>query len=380
MDRSSLPFPRRFFAQLLALALLSIGLTGCGRYDTLQSALDPKGPVAQQQYDTFMLTLWVTGILWFLVGGALLYAVWRFRRRKGNDSDALPKQSHGNPLIELSLIALSAVALVIIAIPTLQGIVFMKRLPQVYEEGALRVNVTGYQWWWEFEYPELGIITANELVFPVGRAVKLHLRSGDVNHSFWLPKLAGKTDLIPGQENFMWIKADEPGMYWGQCAEFCGDSHAYMLFRARVTDSEESFQQWVAKYQGNPVLTPKTVPSTSDPVFASLDPEALQRLEHGQQVFNQHCLSCHRIGNEGGRTGPNLSHFASRATLAAGWLDNTPDNLRRWIKEPHLVKPGNYMWRGVPLGRGMGVMEGLKDRNLTDEQVEAVASYLEILH
>ena len=199
-----------------------LAFSGCST--TLkQSALDPKGPVSQMQYDVMMLTLYVVTGLFIVVGGAMAYTVWRYRLKKGEDPNAIPDQSHGNPLIEVGLIVLSASMLVIIGIPTLKGIAYMKNDPvEEYEGEAIEIIVTGYQWWWNFEYPELGIKTSNEFSIPTGRPVKLVLKAADVIHSFWVPKLAGKTDLIPGQINRMWIEADEPGMYWGQCAEFCG--------------------------------------------------------------------------------------------------------------------------------------------------------------
>ena len=352
---------------LLSLLLFS----GCLKVDQNQSALDPKGPVAAQQADAFYVTLYLTTFLWVVVGGAMLYAVWRYRLKKTDDPAELPHQSHGHPMIEVGLILFSTACLVIVAVPTLQGILMTKTLPEEYQEGAITVDVTGYQWWWAFDYPEEGVTTANELVIPVGKAVKLNLRSADVIHSFWLPKLAGKVDLMPGQENFMWIQADEPGMYWGQCAEFCGDSHAYMLFRARAVSKEE-YQQWLADLKQGPRV----------PVDAPEMPGYSEQVVHGKEVFMQNCYSCHMVGGKGGVNGPNLTNIGGRTTIAAGWLENTGENLFRWIKEPQKIKPGNHMWHGVPMrtpGGGSIVMEGLKDKNLTDEDIHNVVAYLQTL-
>lgn len=358
-----------FSITLLSLLLL---LSGCMQVDQKQSALDPKGPVASQQADAFYITLYLTTFLWIIVGGALLYAVWKYRLKKTDDPTELPEQSHGNPLIEVGLILFSAACLVVVAVPTIEGILMTKSLPEEYEEGAITVDVTGYQWWWAFDYPEEDVTTANELVIPVGKAVKLNLRSADVIHSFWLPKLAGKVDLMPGQENFMWIQADEPGMYWGQCAEFCGDSHAYMLFRCRAV-SEEEYEQWLADLRAGPDV-PVDAPET--PSHYS------QEVVQGKKVFMQNCYSCHMVGGKGGVNGPNLTQFAERATIAAGWLDNTTENLFRWIKEPHKIKPGNHMWYGVPMktpGGGMMTMDGLDKADLSDEDIHAVVAYLQTL-
>jgi cytochrome c oxidase subunit 2 len=340
-----------------------------------QSALDPQGPVAQNQADIFYITLWVTLFLFVTVGGALAFSTWKFRARKSDDPNFMPKQSHGHPLVEVGLVVASTALLVVIAIPTFGGIILKKKVPAEFEEGAIEVNVTGYQWWWGFEYPEHGFHTANELVFPAGRAVKLNLNANDVIHSFWLPKLAGKTDLIPGQQNFMWIKADEPGYFWGQCAEYCGDSHAYMLFRAQAL-SEEDWNAWLARQQEQTVVgggdyTPRVV---------SEDPEAVdaELIAHGTELFVANCARCHSVDPLVQTTGPNLAHFGSRTAIAAGWLENEPENLAHWILEPHKVKPGNFMWLGFPDPNDSKTvqMEGLKDANLTQGDVDALVAYL----
>lgn len=363
----------RWTATALCVLSLALALAGCS-WDQNQSALDPKGPVAKNQYDLFMLTLYITMSLWVVVGGFLIYTVIKFRLKKTDDPNEIPEQSHGHPLIEVGLILASAIILVVLAIPTFKGIVFMKAPPPEHgADDAMVVNVYGLQWWWRFEYPELGIETANELVFPAGRAIKLNLRSEDVIHSFWLPKLAGKIDLIPGQENAMWVKSDEPGYFWGQCAEYCGDSHAYMLFRA-IAHTEEDFNNWVSKQKAGPLL-----PANGEIPEIAQHPNGVQ-IEAGRELFRKNCVSCHKIGDFGGETGPNLSHVGSRSTIAAGWLANTPENLHKWILEPHAVKPGNYMWKGVPLGLNpdgsLSVMAGLDQADLTSADVDAIVAYL----
>jgi cytochrome c oxidase subunit 2 len=336
-----------------------LAFTGCST--TLkQSALDPKGPVSQMQYDVMMLTLYVVTGLFIVVGGAMAYTVWRYRLKKGEDPKAIPDQSHGNPLIEVGLIVLSASMLVIIGIPTLKGIAYMKNDPvEEYEGEAIEIIVTGYQWWWNFEYPELGIKTSNEFSIPTGRPVKLVLKAADVIHSFWVPKLAGKTDLIPGQINRMWIEADEPGMYWGQCAEFCGDSHAYMLFRTIALEPAE-FDAWVEHQKSAPVEPDSTLAHTGKALFT----------EKG-------CIGCHMVGKVGGLAGPDLTHFGSRATLAAGWKANTLENLKEWIQYPEKVKPGNLMYLGV--GTMAGIKQIREEKGLSDDEVAALADYLHTL-
>lgn len=337
-----------------------------------QSALDPKGPVAQNQADIFYITLWVTLFLFVTVGGVLGWATWRYRQRKDDDPDFIPPQSHGHPLIEVGLVAASTLLLVIIAIPTFGGILFKKQVPLHLRADAIEVNVTGYQWWWGFEYPEHGFHTANEIVFPAGRAVKLNLRASDVIHSFWLPKLAGKVDLIPGQVNFIWIKADEPGYFYGQCAEYCGDSHAYMLFRARAV-TEEEYAEWLERQ--------KSATVTAGPGYVPLQAHGQppELLEHGRELFIEHCVRCHSVDSRIQTMGPNLAHFGSRTSIAAGWLENEPEYLLDWILHPDRIKPGNFMWYGFPdpgNPKGPPLMEGLKDANLTRAQAEALVAYL----
>lgn len=363
------------------IALLAISLLGAS-WDQHQSALDPKGPIAQDQYNTFMLTLWVTTFLFVTVGGALAYSVIKFRMKPGDENGPLPKQSHGSIFVELGLIGFSAVMLLIIAVPTLRGIVFMKKVPEAYAADAIEITVTGYQWWWEFEYlDEGGLITANEMVFPVGRAIKLNLVTDDVIHSFWLPKLAGKTDLMPGQVNNMWILADEPGTYWGQCAEFCGEAHAYMLFRAHAV-SEAEYAQWLEAQKQSPKRNEDGTPALEKGRYTTSEIETIHR---GQKLYNQHCATCHRndpyqIGNKA----PNLAHLASRETLAAGWMENTAENLHEWIQHSETIKPGNLMYYGV------GNMAGLRDQQiasetnpkplvLSDRNVDAIVAYLQTL-
>jgi len=357
-----------------ALGLLPL-LGGCSlNIDGKQSALDPQGPIAANQYDIFMVTLYVTGFLFVTVGGALAWTVWRFRERKGDDPSFIPPQSHGHPLVEVGLVGVSALLLVIIAIPTFGGILLKERPPVREGEEAITVNVTGYQWWWSFEYPDYGFYTANEIVFPAGTVVKLNLRTDDVIHSFWLPKLAGKTDLMAGQENRMWIQADQPGYFWGQCAEYCGDSHAYMLFRAKALSREE-WEEWLARQQR------KTVTADYRPVMPVEQMADSAKVMRGAELFVQNCARCHSVDPAVQTSGPNLAHFGSRSSIAAGWFENEPELLARWIKDPDSIKPGNYMWKGFwtydrTAKEQVLLMEGLDHANLGDDDVDALVEYL----
>ena len=332
----------RFFSRvgLLAAPFLAIIMVGCSRAEMTvrQSTLDPKGPVAQVQYDLFMQTVWLVVVLFVLVGGLLVYAVIKFRARPGDENKpAIVEDGHGNPLIEIGLITASIGSLVIIAIPTLTAIWYTDDVPaesvptsklsvwyprvegtrenyaKSVEEEVLVVDVIGKQWWFRFEYPQLGLTNdakrsvPNELVIPKGVAVRINLRSEDVIHSFWVPKLAGKVDLMPGRKNHMWLQASETGHYYGQCAEFCGDSHAYMLFRVEVLEPAE-FAKWVQKQKAD-----------AAPVVAG------SAADKGKALFAaKSCVMCHNVGGHfgAGAFGPDLTHLASRKSLAGAWLDN----------------------------------------------------------
>lgn len=372
----------------LLLVLFALSIPACLRTEEggwfnafgKQSTFDPQGPLARQQLDAFWVTLWVTGFVLIVVGGIYLVAMWKFRIRKGDDPEAIPPQSHGHPILEVGLVAASAGLLVIIAIPAFSGVIMMKRMPPEYVAlDPIEVNVIGYQWWFNFEYPDEGFYSANELVIPAGRPVELNLITQDVIHSFWIPKLSGKTDLVSGQTNTMWIMADEAGYFWGQCAEFCGDSHAYMLFRTVALPPEE-YAAWIEQQKAatvNEEGLPLVLPENVDP----------QLVAQGAELFRDNCARCHSL--ESGRQGvgaPNLAHFASRSSIAAGWYENewseggANDLLFHWIKYPDQVKPGNNMWRGFMQENGRDVlMEGLNHTELTDAEVHALVGYLSTL-
>lgn len=327
-------------------------LSGCA-IDGPQSIFDYAGPVARAQGELFIYIFWYAVVVLVVVTAVLAYAVARYRRR--GDDEALPNQIHGVAWLEALWTAAPAVILVLIGVPTV-ALIFETESRVEISENDLHVNVTGYQWWWEFEYPELGITTANELHIPTGRRVVLNLNSGDVLHSFWVPRLAGKRDLIPNQDNQLWFVADEPGLYYGQCAELCLGAHAYMRFRVIASD-EEAFGAWTADFQGAAAQAVAETP---------LSPEAAA----GRDLFKtKGCATCHAVaGYANGQKGPDLTHFGQRTTLAAGWLENTPENLTAWLKDPQAIKPGNYM----------PALWSADDPN-RDTEVAALVAYLESL-
>ncbi len=353
--------PIRFVGLALLIALVVV-LTGCTRSHP-QSTFDTYGPVAESQLNLFYLIFWAAVLVFVVVEGILLYAAIRFRRRPGQGD---PDQIHGHRKLEIAWTIAPAIVLVVIAIPTVIVIFDNLNAPP---ETELTVEAIGHQWWFEFRYPHPAnpdeeIVTANELHIPVGEPVSVNLDSVDVLHSFWIPKIAGKVDMVPNNNNEMWIQADEPGEYFGQCAEFCGEAHANMRFRV-IAQAKPEFDAWLLE-QASPMIEP-------------LEPLALE----GQQVFSSAgCSGCHALSStvnrppEGstlkrtpGRVGPNLTHFASRGQMAAGIMEQDPENLRRWLEDPEAVKPGNIMARDARVFTD-------PDEALTEPEISALIAFL----
>jgi cytochrome c oxidase subunit II len=283
----------------------------------------------------------------FLVVFALLAcAAVRFRS-KPRDDGSEPAQIYGSTQVELAWTVIPVVIVVALFLAATRVILAIQNAPR--PPSALSVVITGHQYWWEFRYPALNIVTANELHVPVSDPATptptfLTLLSADTDHSFWVPRLGGKTDLIPNHPNHMWIDPRETGLFLGQCAQYCGTQHAKMLLRVYV-QSRGDFDRWVREQQ-------RTPPSAA--------------ASAGQRVFESTaCVNCHAVAGTSaqGRFGPDLTHLMSRETIAAGAALNTPANLRLWIKNPDALKPGSKM-------PAMG---------LSDEDVDSVASYLETL-
>ena len=353
----------------LAAALVVTLLSGCS-LNGVQSAFDPQAPRAQAQMDLFYYTGWLSIIVVLGVGGALVYAIVKYRAKPGDDS--LPAQTHGNAAIEISLIVAAAVIAVMVAVPTIRvNFAMDNRLgEEVLTEDDIVINVVGWQWWWAYEYPGEGIITANEMHIPQGKRVVLNLTSGDVLHSFWVPKLFGKRDLIPNQNNQIWFTTTEDtptgveNVYYGECAELCLGAHAYMRMRV-VVDTPEEYEAWVASFQEiEPIgsLTPQA--GTPDEPVKVQD----SAVAEGEQLFKtKGCAACHAIrGYAGGAVDkPDLTNFGLRTSLAAGVLDNTPENLARWLRDPQEVKPGNYM----------PTLWSEEDPN-REEEIDALVAYL----
>lgn len=302
---------------------LVVGLVlcaGCGA--SSPSILNPQGPAAAHITDLWWVLFWTATVVFVLVMGFLLLAL--FRRRGQEDEPARAEARYGTRIIVIAGIVLPALILLGVYAFTLTTLRALAN-PPIPEE--LTIHVIGRQWWWEVQYPAQQFATANEVHIPVGYPVRILLSSDNVIHSFWVPELHGKMDMIPGATNPFWLQADRAGVYWGECAEFCGVQHAKMNFLV-IAHPPDEFLAWLEE-QRQPAATP------SDALAAQ-----------GEQVFlNTTCLQCHTIrGTQAsGNLGPDLTHLASRRLLAAGAATNNIGNLSGWISDPQHIKPGNLM-------------------------------------
>jgi cytochrome c oxidase subunit 2 len=359
-------------------------LAGCSHADYPQTTLDPKADFARIADGIQYNTLWWAVAVFVLVEGALLYAIFRFR---GRPDDPEPVQTHGNTTIEIIWTVVPALILAIIAVPTVKAIFSTAVVPP--KDKALEVQVIGHQWWWEFQYPDLHLTTANELHVPVGQIVSIHIKSADVLHSFWVPALAGKRDVFPMRETRLWFTAEDPGPYAGQCAEFCGEQHGKMAFRV-VAQTPDSFQAWVANMKSldgkmdsaGPVrpaagdttgLIRQAVPTLANNDSSVAAGEAMAAgaedpakrdslFAEGKKLFAT-CSACHSLDATDppkGMLGPNLANIGARAYIGAGTLPNTDANLARWIKNAQAIKPGIIM----------------QEMPFKPEQIKALVTYL----
>lgn len=311
------------------------------------SVFDPASSPAYSIRNLFVLVLAILGVIFLLVEGLLLYCVFRFRSPSGTAASE-PPQIYGSRPIEVAWTVAPVLIVFVLFLVVIRSVADVRQIDP--PRGALRVTVVGHQWWWEFRYPELGIITANELHVPVSdlerpQPVYLELESVDVIHSFWVPRLAGKTDVIPGRTNRMWFQPLQPGIYHGQCAEYCGAQHANMMIRV-IADPPEGFQQWLDNQRR----------STED------NPAG----KKGKTVFlARGCVNCHTIRGTPaqGTVGPDLTHLMSRQTLAAGVVPNDHEHLLAWVADPQQIKPACRM----------------PSMHLSGPDVDRIVAYLETL-
>ena len=329
-----------------ASALCAVGPDGTPGHGT--NVFSPASTPAKSITDLSVFVLVITGIIFVVVSALLIYSVVKFRGRS-TDADREPAQVYGSAQIEMAWTIIPILIVVVLFLVTARVIHAIQDAPE--PAGALDVIAIGHQYWWEFRYPMLGIVTANELHIPVSdprhpSPTFLQLLSADTDHSFWVPELAGKTDLIPNHPNKMWMDPQRTGVFLGQCAQYCGTQHAKMLLRISV-DGPEEFANWVHAQQQ---------PAVKDAGAIA-----------GRRVFERNaCMNCHAVGGTAadGRFGPDLTHLMSRGTIAAGAAENTRDNLRLWIQDPSGIKPGS-------------LMPAMK---LSDTDLDAVVSYMDTLH
>jgi cytochrome c oxidase subunit 2 len=291
--------------------------------------------------------LGVTGAIFTFVCALLVYTLVRFRRT--HDDGHEPAQVYGSNQVEIAWTVIPLLIVVVLFLATARVITRVQKTGR--PDDAIQVVAVGHQFWWEYRYPGLNVVTANELHVPVSDPAHetptfITLLSADTDHSFWVPRLAGKTDLIPNRINGTWIEPTETGLYLGQCAQYCGTQHAKMLLRVYV-DTRAAFDRWIADQRRPAQITA----SVSD----------------GRRIFERtSCINCHTIAGTpaNGRFGPDLTHVMSRDTIASGVAPNTLLNLRRWIRNPDDIKPGSRM----------------PAMNLSDQELDAVTAYLASLH
>jgi cytochrome c oxidase subunit 2 len=290
----------------------------------------------------YLITTIICAVIFVVVAGVLVYALAKFKEKEGDTH--IPKQVRGNHTLEILWTLIPVVLLIFIFVPTVENVFKHSEVP----ENALEIEVIGHQWWWEFKYPSLGVTTANELHLPENTPILFKLTSADVIHSFWIPRMGGKIDTLPGQINTMTFttpvaEKDGGDYYQGQCVELCGLSHALMRFQA-VVHKQAEFDRWVESHNKAPIVV-------SD------------KEKQGQELMaTKICITCHTIEGTSavGQIGPNLTNFGSRQTVAAGIMPNTPESLRKWLKDPPAVKPGSLM----------------PNLSLTDEEIDALSAYL----
>jgi cytochrome c oxidase subunit II len=413
-------------AALCALALVGLAASaGAQQYpNTTFNYTTELNEATTHLWDS--LLFWAT-IVFVLVEIGILYIIFKFKAKPDSPE---PKHVHGNTTLEIAWTAIPAVILAFIAVPTVKTIFQTQAKAPA---NALQVEVIGHQWWWEFRYPEFGITTANELYLPVNRPVNFKLNTVDVLHSFWIPRLGGKRDLISNRTNYLWMTPRDSMVMKalnGSCNEYCGESHANMKFRV-FTVSPEQFASWAAHQKAPAVfgvaptpspavtpaapaaestskagqvgqelanaaapapvgfvfprekLDPSTMPTAVPPASISFQAGLVGDATRGQAVYSRSsCIGCHKIsGNpmSAGIVGPNLTHVGSRYTLAGALYENNTENLVRWIKNAPAMKPGSLM---PAIGTGEyqpGIKAKVTIGGLSDQQIADIAAYLQAL-
>jgi cytochrome c oxidase subunit II len=312
------------------------------------SIFAPVSTPAHLIFGLSQFVLMVTAVIFVIVFSLLVYCIVRFRKRADGDDGREPPQVYGSNQVELAWTVIPVLIIVTLFMATARVIASVQKAQK--PANALEVIAIGHQFWWEFRYPALGVVTANELHVPVSDPANptptfLTLLSADTDHSFWVPRLAGKTDLIPNRVNHTWIDPHETGVFLGQCAQYCGTQHAKMLLRVNVQPRDE-FDRWSREQRSRPPVA--------------------SEVSKGQEIFESTaCINCHTVAGTSatGRFGPDLTHLMSRETIGSGVVSNTPANLQRWIRNPNAIKPGCLM----------------PSMELGDSEINAVVAYMETL-
>jgi cytochrome c oxidase subunit 2 len=380
--RRTMAFRSITILSLLAMAAVAL-IPFAANAENPYTTISPKSDVGRDIQFLYKVVFWMALVVFIGVQFGIAYTALRYRRRRADEPR--PEQIHGNKTLEIAWTIIPAVILIVIFIPTVRT---MYDFDAEAKEGDYEIQVYGKQWWWEVHYvkpdPVASLITANEIYVPVGKKIKIDLYTNNVIHSFWVPQLVGKLDLIPGHINKLGFTVDEPGVYYGECAEYCGESHALMRFKVIAVD-EASFNQWAAATAG---------PPSSEAAALSGD-VAKAPPEFGV------CIGCHRVNgtnavvasvglaqdaeSEDGApgtakiSGPNLSGFACRTTIGAGAMPNDETHLRDWLHDPGEVKPGNYMATVIK----QGVLD-TPTSNPNDDpartNLDVMVDYLKTLH
>lgn len=327
-------------------AVFGLLLAGCGREDL--SVLRPQGPAAESSFGLMKLSIGIMIVVLLIVFSIAAYVMIRFRRKP--DQNQIPKQVEGSIKLEILWTVIPLILVVVLAIPTVKA-VFAAGDDHANDKDAIKVKVTGHQYWWEFQYTDYDVTTAQDLIIPVGKDIAFELETADVLHSFWVPSLSGKLDTNPaGTINRFSFSAPNEGVYRGKCAELCGPSHGFMEFKVKsVSDAE--FKKWIDSMKAPVAVLPE------DPALA--------------EKFRAQCLVCHAVGDQGLDSAPNLTGIGSRESIAGILLnddtgvDGAPveENLKTWLRDPQDVKPGN-------------LMPNPKDLGLSDAEIDGIAEYL----
>lgn len=395
--------PRRLTRAALTAALAL--LAGC--VQNPNSVFHARTDFNRDVQSLFGLLIWLGLAVFVFTEVMLLYAIWKYRSRPGKAHQ--PEQVHGNTKLEILWTVIPAVVLAIIAVPTVQTVF---KTQTAARGDALQIEVIGHQWWWEFKYPQYDVSTANEVYMPIGRTVNFALKTADVIHSFWIPGLGGKRDLVNNRTNYLWFTPDSVSAggeaFNGLCAEYCGTSHANMRFKAFAVTPEE-FASWIAHQQQGPMVvfpataqtppaTPPpqptqagftsfapdrmpayTVPQTPIPAAVTFDTTLVGDVTRGAQlVAYGTCIACHSVKGSPtlkAHVGPDLTHVGSRLTIAGGLFPNDKRHLGAWIKNARAMKPGSFM-PAQARGQYDPILKSTLSVGLSDQQVADIVAYL----